>query len=220
MTGHVGAVFGTHEDKTLEQLRDVATRAERVALMADGHVGYVMPIGGVAAYDNKASVVGVGFDIACGNAAIRTNLKLESFDRKYLEHFADEIQRSISFGVGRSNESGDAPTDDPLFNAPQWDALRDTAGKHEHDALQRKARMQLGTVGSGNHYVDVFADEMGAIWVGVHFGSRGLGHTIASGFLSLSQNKQWGERARETEVLLDLSTPMGDAYWQLMELAG
>jgi len=218
--GNVTAVFGTHDDKTLEQLRDVATRAERVALMADGHVGYVMPIGGVAAYDNKASVVGVGFDIACGNAAIRTNLAIESFDRKYLEHFADEIQRSISFGVGRRNESDDAPTDDPLFNAPQWDALREAAGNHEHDKLLAKAREQLGTVGSGNHYIDVFADETGTIWVGVHFGSRGLGHTIASGFLALSQNQKWGEHAKETEALLDLSTPLGDAYWNLMELAG
>ncbi|MEX2152600.1 MAG: RtcB family protein [Gemmatimonadaceae bacterium] len=217
---NVTAIFGTHDDKTLEQLRDVATRAERVALMADGHVGYVMPIGGVAAYDNKASVVGVGFDIACGNAAIRTNLELDSFDRKYLEHFADEIQRSISFGIGRRNESDDAPTDDPLFNAPQWEALREAAGSHEHDKLLAKAREQLGTVGSGNHYIDVFADEMGTIWVGVHFGSRGLGHTIASGFLALSQNKKWGERAKETEALLDLSTPLGDAYWNLMELAG
>lgn len=58
-------IFGTHEAKTLEQLRDVASRAERVALMADGHLGYVMPIGGVAAYRDQVSVVGVGFDIAC-----------------------------------------------------------------------------------------------------------------------------------------------------------
>ena len=214
------AVFGTHDDMTLAQLQDVASRAERVALMADGHVGYVMPIGGVAAYDNKASVVGVGFDIGCGNAAIRSNLKLESFERRELEHFAEEIQRTISFGVGRKNEADDAPTDDPLFRAPEWEALRACAGKHEHDALLAKARSQLGTVGSGNHYVDVFADEAGTIWVGVHFGSRGLGHTIASGFLALSAGKKWGERAKEIEVLLDLSTPLGDAYWNLMQLAG
>jgi tRNA-splicing ligase RtcB len=218
--GSISAVFGSHDEKTIAQLQDVASRAEKVALMADGHVGYVMPIGGVAAYDNKASVVGVGFDIACGNAAIRTNLNVASFDRKLFEHLADEIQRSISFGVGRKNESDDAPVDDPLFREPEWDALRDTAGKHEHDALVRKARQQLGTVGSGNHYVDVFADETGTLWVGVHFGSRGLGHTIASGFLSLSQNRKWGERAKENEVLLDLSSPLGDAYWNLMQLAG
>jgi tRNA-splicing ligase RtcB len=63
-------VFGQHDHKTLDQIRDVGQRAVRTALMADGHVGYVMPIGGVAAYDNQVSVVGVGFDIACGNAAI------------------------------------------------------------------------------------------------------------------------------------------------------
>src|SRR5687767_9894424 len=216
----IGAVFGTHDAQTLAQLQDVAERAEKVALMADGHVGYVMPIGGVAAYDNKASVVGVGFDIACGNAAIRTNLKLENFDRKYLEHLADEIQRSISFGVGRKNESGDAPVDDPLFRADEWNALRETAGKHEHDALLAKARAQLGTVGSGNHYVDVFADETGTLWVGGHFGSRGFGHTVASAFLALGQGKQWGERVPEHEVLLGLAQPIGHDYWHLMNLAG
>src|SRR3954471_12868619 len=216
----VTAVFGTHDPKTLEQLRDVASRAEQAALMADGHVGYVMPIGGVAAYDNKASVVGVGFDIACGNAAIRTNLSIASFNRAELERLVDEIQRTTSFGNGRPNESNDAPVDDPLFKSSSWDALREAAGKHELDSLRRKARQQLGTVGSGNHYVDIFADEGGTLWVGVHFGSRGLGHTIASGFLSLSRGKKWGERVGESEVLLDLSQPLGDAYWHLMELAG
>src|SRR6478672_10151579 len=114
------AVFGNHDPATLTQLEDVASRAERAALMADGHVGYVMPIGGVAAYDNKASVVGVGFDIACGNAAIRTNLTVDAFDRSTLEHLADEIQRTISFGVGRKNESTDAPVNDALFDSPSW----------------------------------------------------------------------------------------------------
>jgi tRNA-splicing ligase RtcB len=220
MTDNISAIFGSHDEKTIAQLRDVGSRAERVALMADGHVGYVMPIGGVAAYENKASVVGVGFDIACGNAAIRTNLSIDSFDRPELERLATEIQRTISFGVGRKNESSNAPVDDPLFASSSWEALRDVAGNREHDALWTKARQQLGTVGSGNHYVDVFADENGTLWVGVHFGSRGLGHTIASGFLSLSQNKSWGERVREAEALLDLSQPLGDAYWHLMELAG
>jgi tRNA-splicing ligase RtcB len=54
----------------------------------------------------------------------------------------------------------------------------------------------------------------------VHFGSRGLGHTIASGFLALSAGAKWGERVKESEVLLDLRAPLGDAYWSLMELAG
>jgi tRNA-splicing ligase RtcB (3'-phosphate/5'-hydroxy nucleic acid ligase) len=228
-------IFGTHDEKTLRQLEDVASRAERAALMADGHVGYVMPIGGVAAYRDRVSVVGVGFDIACGNAAIRTELRVEDVTRglsrdeidrnpfrltedRRARQFADEIAETISFGVGRKNRSDDAPVDDPLFLDPAWYAIPNTGGYR--DDLREKARRQLGTVGSGNHYVDVFADEGGTVWVGVHFGSRGLGHTIASDFLSLSQGGRWGERAREAEVLLDVTQPLGHDYWQLMELAG
>jgi tRNA-splicing ligase RtcB len=210
-------IFGTHDEKTLIQLRDVATRAERVALMADGHMGYVMPIGGVAAYRDQVSVVGVGFDIACGNAAILTDRVLTDYTREDLSSLADEIQSEISFGIGRTCKADDAPVDDPLFEDPAWEAI---PGKHEHDTLKAKARAQLGTVGSGNHYVDMFADELGRIWVGVHFGSRGFGHTVASGFLSLGQGKKWGERVPEAELLLDLHAPIGDAYWSLMSLAG
>jgi tRNA-splicing ligase RtcB (3'-phosphate/5'-hydroxy nucleic acid ligase) len=210
------AIFGQHDEKTIAQLRDVASRAERAALMADGHVGYVMPIGGVAAYRNRASVVGVGFDIACGNAAIRTDLHVDRFDRHELERVATQVQRGVSFGIGRTNRNDDAPIDHPLFESDAWQALP----MHEREALRDKAREQLGTVGSGNHYVDIFADEAGTLWVGVHFGSRGLGHTIASGFLALSQNQPWGSRAAETEVLLPLDAPLGHDYWTLMNLAG
>src|SRR5688500_20347738 len=85
-------LFGQHEENPIRQAQDVATRAEAVALMADGHLGYLMPIGGVAAYDNKVSVVGVGFDIACGNAAIRTDLTLADITRGGLT--LDEIKRN------------------------------------------------------------------------------------------------------------------------------
>src|SRR5688572_9680809 len=139
------AVFGDHEPNTLAQMHDVASRAERAALMADGHVGYVMPIGGVAAYDNKVSVVGVGFDIACGNAAIRTNLKLHDLgDDEHeigitLSGLADEIQQNVSFGIGLNNRSGDAPIDDPLFESPVWNAVP----VPRREDLRRKARGQL-----------------------------------------------------------------------------
>jgi tRNA-splicing ligase RtcB len=227
-------IFGQHDEKTLIQLDDVASRAARVALMADGHLGYVMPIGGVAAYREKVSVVGVGFDIACGNAAIRTDLTTGSLlgmgreeldrnphrvsDSPVLKTFADELFQELSFGIGRKNLSDDAPVDDPLFHDDAWWTIPNDGGFR--DTLMDKARSQLGTIGSGNHYVDVFADEEGRIWVGVHFGSRGLGHTIASNFLSLSQGGSWGERAQEKEVLLDVREGIGQDYWSLMNLAG
>jgi tRNA-splicing ligase RtcB len=215
---NVSAIFGTHDPKALAQLHDVASCAVRAAMMADGHLGYVMPIGGVAAYRNQASVVGVGFDIACGNAAIRTDLTVDQFDRPALHAIADEIQHAVAFGVGRNNADDDAPVNDPLFSDPAWDAI--PVGRGSRVSLHQRARNQLGTVGSGNHYVDVFADEQMRIWVGVHFGSRGFGHAIASGFLALGTGKEWGDRVKEQEVLLDLDTPLGDAYWSLMNLAG
>ena len=209
-------IFGQHEEKTLIQFEHIRAQAVNAALMADGHVGYVMPIGGVAAYRNQVSVVGVGFDIACGNAAIRTDLTVGALNRTDITALADEIAGTVSFGIGRKNRADDAPVDHTLFEDAVWDAIP----SQHRAALKAKARAQLGTVGSGNHYVDVFADESGAVWVGVHFGSRGFGHTVASAFLALGQGKAWGERVPETEVLLDIADPVGHDYWHLMNLAG
>ena len=207
-------IFGEHDEATLAQLRDVASRAVRTALMADGHVGYIMPIGGVAAYREQVSVTGVGFDIACGNAAIRTNLKRDDLDD--LNAIADTIHQNLSFGIGRKNTMPDAPVDHPLFESDARNALPGNV----REELREKARSQLGTIGSGNHYVDVFEDETGTIWVGVHFGSRGFGHTVASGFLALAQGAKWGARVPEREALLDLDSDLGSRYWALMVLAG
>src|ERR1044072_5111654 len=108
-------IFGTHESNTLAQPEEAASRAERAALRADGHVGYVMPIGGVAAYRDKVSVVGVGFDIACGNAATMPGRAISACTRGALERITKEIQRTGSFGMGRKNVSRDAPRSDELF---------------------------------------------------------------------------------------------------------
>lgn len=210
-------IFGTHDEQTLAQLDAVAQRAVRVALMADGHVGYVMPIGGVAAYRNQVSVVGVGFDIACGNCAVQTNRLAGDFSRGQLGALADEIAACFSFGLGGVNTAEDAPTDHPLFASPAWQSLP----KEHREKLRKLARAQLGTIGSGNHYIDVFADESDdRIWVGVHFGSRALGHSIASGFMALAQGMPWDRRVPEREVLLDLNSELGQRYWAAMELAG
>ncbi|MEX2500731.1 MAG: RtcB family protein [Trueperaceae bacterium] len=211
------AVFGTHDDRTLEQLHDVASRAERAALMADGHLGYVMPIGGVAAYDGRVSVAGVGFDIACGNAAIRTDLHADDLAQAAVaEEAADRVAVAISFGMGGTNPAHDAPTDHPLFRDDAWNAVP----TQHRERLREKAREQLGTVGGGNHYVDVCTDEQGDVWVGVHFGSRGLGHAVASGTMALAQGAAWGQRVRPSETLLELDSELGRGYWSLMHLAG
>lgn len=208
-------VFGSPvEERALEQLERVA-RDERVvaaALMADHHVGYSMPIGGVAVYDNAVSPSGVGFDIACGNKAALTNLRAGDIpDRKAVLR---EVQRRIAFGLGRKNPD---PVDARLFDDPVWPELERLS-----PGLKQKARDQLGTVGSGNHYVDLLVDESGRLWVANHFGSRGLGHTIASGFLSLAAGRKFTERVPESDepTVFDLDTDTGALYLEAMRLAG
>ncbi len=141
--GRITAVFGSHDANTIAQLNDVASRAAYAALMADGHSGYIMPIGGVAAYRNRVSVPGVGYDIACGNAAIMTDRFVTEYTRPDLELLADEIAATVSFGVGRSNESDDAPIDHRLFKSQAWILL---PNESKAASLIEIARAQLGTV--------------------------------------------------------------------------
>jgi tRNA-splicing ligase RtcB len=212
-------VFGTHDQATIKQIEEVALTAERAVLCADGHKGYFMPIGGTAAYINAVSVTGIGYDISCGNAAIRTNLSIDSvgeYSSALRNQLADTIFDQISFGIGRKNMSDDAPSSDSLFKDDRWDIIP----AEFRERLRDKARIQLGTIGGGNHYVDVFADSESRIWIGVHFGSRGFGHTVASGFMSLCQGKSWGQRVPECPSILDLDTQIGKDYWDIMNLAG
>lgn len=238
MTKNKLSIFGNHDQNTIDQMEQAASRDNVVAaaLMSDGHLGYGLPVGGVIALDGWVDPSYIGYDIACGNAAIKTNLKLEDISKnkitieeslsnphritsdRTLNELATNIRNKISFGIGRPNYSDDAPIDDSIFLDPAWYLIPNT-GRYRDD-LREKAQLQLGTVGSGNHYVDVFADEQGNIWVGVHFGSRGLGHTIATNFMAIAAGGTWGERVKEQEALLNLDTPSGSDYWALMELAG
>src|SRR5262249_29519346 len=156
-------------------------------LCADGHLGYSMPIGGVVAYRNHVSPSAVGFDISCGNKAARTNLSYDELASD-LPRIMDEVFARISFGVGRRDgKARDHPVIEEIRNA-------EFAPQRE---LVETAALQLGTVGAGNHYVDLFRDEDDRVWVGVHFGSRGFGHKTASGFLALAQGLEFDARAPE-----------------------
>ena len=191
----------------LEQIQRVAAHgAEKVALMADHHVGYSMPIGGVAAYREHLSPSGVGYDIACGNKAVRTDLPAEEL-RRNIKTIMDDIARTISFGIGRNNQE---KVDHDLFDDPAW-KIQPIRNR------KQMAQNQLGTVGSGNHYVDLFVDEKDRVWIGVHFGSRGLGHLIASHFI-----KEGGgsDGMHVPPVLIHEKSALGEDYRQLMELAG
>ncbi len=203
--------FGESEQGSLDQAQNCLIEANAFILMADNHKGYGMPVGGVAVYKDRISPAGVGFDIACGNKAVKTNLKLKDIEGRLVE-FADTIFANLSFGVGLNN---DTKVEHDLFNDPAWNEVDFLKG---NQSLFAKAQNQLGTIGSGNHYVDVFVDEDDCIWVGVHFGSRGLGHTIASYFMKLA-----GDNVNimdETPHTLDVNSKDGQDYIKAMELAG
>jgi tRNA-splicing ligase RtcB len=223
---------GEPDAGAVEQMKTVMAdeRAIKGALMADHHLGYSMPIGGVVAYENAVSPTGVGFDIGCGNKAVRTNLNLGDFDLHVYDRdqepgpgafvprqiydtfkpFMRIVQKKVSFGMGRSNPK---PVDHELFDHDIWNEIEKTFGR----GLKDKARAQLGTVGSGNHYVDLLVDEEdGQLWIANHFGSRGLGHTIASGTMMIAA----GVRDSEAPVVLNTDTDFGQFYVEAMELAG
>ena len=207
-------IFGLHDADTLGQITRCAQN-ESVAgavLCGDGHRGYNMPIGGVIAYRGKISPAGVGFDIACGNKAVLTDLVWSDI-RKDFPKLMDAIFRSISFGIGRVNTAEDV--DDALFDDDAWNEIDVLATS----GLRDKARRQLGTVGSGNHYVDIFRDEHDRIWIGVHFGSRGLGHTIASHYIRVAGGQPDGNMDAPP-ALLDAESDDGQSYLRAMQLAG
>jgi len=211
------AVRGDVDERAVEQLRRCANAgsATRAALQADGHVGYSQPIGGAVAYEAHVSPSGVGYDIGCGNKAVRTDVRYEDVATQ-IPGLMDEVVSRISFGVGRKN---DEPVDHPVLDRIG------AADFHPQRALKDMAAAQLGTVGSGNHYVNLFAGDDGFVWVGVHFGSRGFGHRTASGFLALAQGEKFNAKGVDGEmdsppVLLSTDSDLGQAYISAMQLAG
>ncbi|GMX61347.1 RtcB family protein [Paenibacillus elgii] len=216
-------VWGNPEAGALAQAKTCAEHGNVVQalLMADHHKGYSQPIGGVIVYEGQISPSGVGYDIGCGNKAVRTNL-LAADIRPRLGHIMDEIARNVSFGIGRvSNKK----VDHELFDDPDW-SVYSSVGRQEHRKLKALARDQLGTVGSGNHFVDLFEEAgTGRLWIGNHFGSRGFGHKTASGFINLAAGREFlanapGEKMDQPPVLLDLDSELGDMYYRAMKLAG
>ena len=149
--------FGPVEDAAQQQIDRCLERGgdeARGVLCADHHKGYSMPIGGVLASQSVVMPAGVGYDIACGNCAVRTDLMAAEIG---VASVMDEIFTTIAFGVGRVNAER---VDHPVFTSIEDSHLPAVRG------LIDLAANQLGTVGSGNHYVDLFEDRAdGRLWV-------------------------------------------------------
>jgi tRNA-splicing ligase RtcB len=202
-------IFGRHDEGTLAQMRNCMTVGNVVAgvICADGHLGYAQPVGGVIAYEKQISISGVGFDIGCGNLAVRLDTQFDAI-RDKVGPIIRDVTRAISFGIGRAN--AERVEHELLDDDEAW-------RRSGMELYRQKAAAQLGTVGSGNHYVDLLRDEAGFVWIGVHFGSRGLGHTSATRYLKAAGGK---DGMHVPPAVLDEDSELGRRYIAAMQLAG
>jgi tRNA-splicing ligase RtcB len=211
------------DDKVLQQLGNVAGLpgiVNAAYAMPDAHWGYGFPIGGVAAFDPQdggvISAGGVGFDISCGVRTLTTGLKRSDIEQG-IDVLASDLVRSVPAGVGSAGAIAldDAQMEQMLAGGARWaveqgygmpadlDRIeeRGVMAGADPDAVSQRAkarqRKEMGTLGSGNHYLEVqevseivdvdaataFGLGLGDIVVSLHCGSRGLGHQIGTEFL-------------------------------------
>lgn len=140
-----------------------------VCLMPDTHEGYGMPIGGVAALDNAICPNMVGVDIGCGMLAVKTNLKVEEVTTENLKKVMGKIRERVPVGFNHHTTLQLSP----IFAEESWNdtivCLREF----------QSARYQIGTLGGGNHFIEIQRDEDNNVWFMIHSGSRNLGKKVA-----------------------------------------
>lgn len=247
------------EEESLKQVKNVACLSgiQKYSIgLADMHVGYGFPIGGVAAFDIEEGIVspgGVGYDINCSVLLLRTNLTKEDILEKQ-EETALLIQRKIPSGVGRGSpfniskkeflkvlergakyliEKGYGKKEDYLYLEEEGCLTNAKSEKVSERALKRGIG-QLGTLGAGNHFVDVqYVDEIfdkeiseiyglkkNQIVIMIHCGSRGLGHQIASDYIQLME-KEYGIKNLPDRELINapVKSKLGQDYLNAMACA-
>ncbi|MFH1644336.1 MAG: RtcB family protein [bacterium] len=249
------------KDRSLEQLVNVTTLPEikgYAFCMPDVHEGYGFPIGGVAAtsYPNGAiSPGGIGYDINCGVRLLKSNLNINEIS-KYFEKIAHSLSRAIPSGVGRGGKIKltTQELDDVLKNGLQWMLKNNYATEQDikhiesngiltnanpskvSDRAKKRGIDQLGTLGAGNHFVEVgfveeIFDEQAAkifglfknqITILIHTGSRGLGHQVATDYIRIMMEvmPKYGITLPDRELAcVPLSSPEGNDYFDAMAAA-
>ena len=205
------------EESAMKQavnLSNLPFAIDHVALMPDAHTGYGMPIGGVLFADRAVVPYAIGVDIGCGVALVETDLTVSTLNRNGLERVLEEIERRVPTGtssharkVDREKALGDIGLPIPDSIRPEW---------------WDRAVQQVGTLGSGNHFLEMQRDEAGAVFVMLHSGSRSLGKTICDEFhrRALKQNLMCGSELPDRELAyLPLETDDHRAYWAAMQFA-
>lgn len=251
----------TFKDRSVEQLINTATLGgiQKYALaMPDIHEGYGFPIGGVCGLSIKDGVIspgGVGYDINCGVRLLRSDLKFQEL-KPYLEKLANQIQRDVPSGLGKGGrlklhdselnyvlnkgmvqllESGYAEKED-LENCEAGGFLEAGRAEEVSSKAKSRGRDQLGTIGSGNHFLEIervekiFEPEIAKIFgisqdqvvILIHTGSRGLGHQVATDYIGLMMRSlsKYNIRLPDRELACaPFTSPEGQKYFSAMSSA-
>jgi len=201
------------EDKAMEQATDLARHPvvyRHVALMPDAHMGYGMPIGGVIACKRAVIPFAVGSDIGCGMCAVKTDVLVEGVTRDNLTAIMGRVRETVPMGVGVEHgleQRWDGFDEERL---PPSTKVRSMLGV---------ARMQLGTLGAGNHFIELQAGDDGHLWIMLHSGSRKLGYEVASHYhkLAVAECGRWHSNIPNTELaFLPLPSEHGTEYLKAM----
>lgn len=181
------------EERALQQAKNIArlpfVAAEGVALMPDAHHGKGSTVGSVIPTERAIIPAAVGVDIGCGMNAVKLSLKATDLPDS-LVHVRAAIESAVPLGVGGSWGSPrriPVPTDTQrrAIEGALWGEV--TSGSLEK--LMMKAGSQLGTLGSGNHFIELCLDESGDVWVMLHSGSRGIGSMIGTHFIERGKRR-------------------------------
>jgi tRNA-splicing ligase RtcB len=183
-----------------------------IALMPDTHQGYGMPIGGVLATNGVVVPNAVGVDIGCGMCAVKTSLR--EISKYEVKEVFSKIRNMVPVGF----KSRDVDQ--------EWDGFMEVPDiKVVKDQVQ-KAKKQLGTLGGGNHFIELQKGDDGFIWIMIHSGSRNFGYTIAKYYNELAQDlcKKWYSNIPEYSgqdglAFLPLNTNEGKEYIEAMNFA-
>ena len=180
------------DEKTLDQAHTTARMPfihPHLALMPDAHLGKGATVGSVIPTLGAIIPAAVGVDIGCGMIAVRTAFTRGDLDGRDLAELREQIERAIPLSAGRYNRKIVATAE------PRIAELEQLAEKNGFDpaAYAGNWRLQLGTLGSGNHFIEVSVDELDRVWLFLHSGSRGVGNRIAGHHITVAQRlaKQW-----------------------------
>jgi tRNA-splicing ligase RtcB len=180
------------DEKTVEQARTSARMPfiyPHLALMPDAHLGKGATVGSVIPTLGAIMPAAVGVDIGCGMIAVRTQFTREQLVSRDLAVLREQIERAVPLSAGRDNRKVVTTAE------PRVAELEQLAVQAEFDPARYAGhwRLQLGSLGSGNHFIEVSVDERDRVWMFLHSGSRGVGNKIATHHIGVAQRlaKQW-----------------------------